>query len=97
MCSDLCLPPLGPLVPVRNGSKGHAHLRNWQKASPTVLQEVMSKHPGCNVALRLDSFIALDPDSTDAAIFLGQLDMEGKLPVTVAWRSASGRITRLYR
>lgn len=97
MCSDLCFPPLAPLIPVREDTKGHAYLRNWQKVSAKVLQEVMAKHPGCNVALRLDSFLALDPDSPDAVIFLGRLYQDGKLPDTVSWRSASGHITRLYR
>jgi len=92
------LPPLGPLVPIRKGSKGHSHMRNWQKVSPKVLQEVMERHyPGCNVGLRLDSYLALDPDSEDAEAFLGQLERNGKLPPTVAWRSASGRVTRLYK
>lgn len=90
------LPPLGPLVPIKKGSKGHALLKNWQRVPPKVLQVVMAKNPGCNVGLRLDMYLALDPDSKEAMAFLEKLEREGKLPATVAWRSASGRVTRLF-
>jgi hypothetical protein len=88
------------IVPIHKGHKGWAHIRGWSSPRMTrrVLQEQAAKHPACNLGLRLDGFAAIDPDSQEAADFLDKLEKKGQfLPKTVSWKSASGRITRLYR
>ena len=91
------LPPEWPIVPVKTGTKGEMLIKKWSTKSLPELQKAVARHYPCNLGLRLDFFIALDPDSIAAVIFLGKLELEGKLPPSVSWRSASGRITRLYR
>lgn len=88
---------LTPLIPIASGKKGPPYIKDWPNASLDVLEEAMKMHPGCNLGLRLDRFLALDPDNQKAATFLTQLEKKGKLPPTVSWLTWRGMQIRLYR
>ena len=90
-------PEIGPLVAVKIGTKGHVHSTGWQILPPMMLQEAMTEHPKCNVGLRLDSFLVLNPGSAEAMAFLEELERAGKLPRTVTWRTAAGHVSWLYQ
>jgi hypothetical protein len=62
-----------------------------------MLKDAVNEFPGCNVGLRLENFITLDPDGIEAVAYLGRLELNGLLPKTVTWLSVSGRLVRLYR
>jgi hypothetical protein len=91
------IPEFAALMPIRLLSKGHCCVGNWTKMGHATLRKMLWRFLGSNVGVRLDHLVALDPDSPDAAIFLGNLELTGKLPPTVCWHSASGRLTRLYK
>jgi len=88
---------LGPLIPVKFGTKGPPLIRDWPNASSVVLAEAWQRWEGANRGLRLDSYLVLDPDDDAAAEFLNRLEQEGKLPPTIAWRTWRRRVVRLYR
>jgi len=90
---------LGPLLPCKPGVK-YPNLRNWTKMSPETLGKIMDKARAKphNVALRLDNYVTLDPDSEAAEEFLMSLHRAGVLPLTVTWRTAGRGLTAwLYR
>ncbi len=86
----------GPLIPVPKPRKGPT-LENWQLLSPEELEIEVAKNNGCNLALRLDHYASIDPDSPEARALVDQWDKDGYLPKTIAWRTASGAIRRLFR
>ena len=86
----------GPLIPVPKPRKGPT-LEGWQKATPEELELELSQNNGCNLALRLDHYASIDPDSPEARKIVEQWDAEGHLPKTIAWRTASGAIRRLFK
>ncbi|MDD2901827.1 MAG: AAA family ATPase [Syntrophales bacterium] len=88
---------LTPVIPIASGKKGPPFVKDWPHASLEALEEALEKYQGCNLALRLDRYLALDPDDQEAAKFLVRLEREGKLPPTVAWETWRGMIIRLYR
>ena len=88
---------ISPLIPVKVGQKGPPYISDWQKATPSALVLECRAWPGSNIGLRLDKYLALDPDDTPAAEILDGLEKEGKLPPTVAWRTWRGMIVRLYQ
>jgi archaellum biogenesis ATPase FlaH len=88
--------PLTPLVPIKSGSK-EPFLKSWPTLSEEALNEAFEKHPESNVALRLDNYLALDPDNEEAVKFLDDLEEQGILPETVKYRTWSGHPNRLYK
>lgn len=86
---------IGPLVPIKRPSK-KCILNDWSILSPEELNAAVVKNNGGNIGLRLDHYASLDPDSMAARNLCEQWEKEGKLPPTVAWRTASGAIRRLY-
>lgn len=84
-----------PLIPIPKGRKGPV-LKNWQNLTPEQLAAELAKHNGCNLGVRLDRYAVLDPDSQEATELLNTWEKEGKLPPTIAWRTAAGNIKRLY-
>jgi hypothetical protein len=56
----------------------------------------LREHRGANPALRLDHFLALDPDSREAIDYLASLETDGKLPPTVTWHTWRDHPIRLY-
>lgn len=88
---------LGPYIPVRRGMKGPPLIHAWEQAEPAKLAFEMQAHPNANRGLRLDNYLALDPDDKAAAEILDGLEKEGKLPPTVAWYTWRNMVVRLYR
>ncbi len=92
------LPPeLGPLVPIKRGTKGTALVTGWATIHVSILMEAVSEHPGSNLGLRLNNFLTLDPEGGEAVAYIERLERFDLLPKTVKWRSVSGRIVSLYR
>ena len=88
---------LRPLIPVKLGSKYPPFIKEWQQADQETLAEAWERYEGANVALRLDDYLALDPDDRAAADFLNGLEREGKLPPTITWATWRNRTVRIYR
>jgi hypothetical protein len=86
---------IGPLVPIHRKKKA-CYLESWSSLSPEELAVALVKNNGGNVGLRLDKYASLDPDSNAARNLCDQWEKEGKIPPTVAWRTASGAIRRLF-
>ncbi len=84
-------------MPVPRGLKGPPFLAGWQSLTPEQLAFQMKAYPDANKGLRLDNYLALDPDDKAASEILDDLEREGKLPPTVAWRTWRGMIVRLYQ
>jgi hypothetical protein len=83
----------GPLIPVPKPRKGPS-LERWQELTPEELeQEIIKSNGTCNLALRLDHYASIDPDSLEARKIVDSWD----LPRTIAWRTASGAIRRLFK
>ncbi len=87
----------GPILPVPRGLKGPPYLKEWQSLTPEQLAFQLKAYPDANKGLRLDNYLALDPDDKAASEILDNLEREGKLPPTVAWRTWRGMIIRLYQ
>jgi len=62
-----------------------------------ALEQELARSNGCNLALRLDHYASIDPDSAEARALVDQWDKDGHLPKTIAWRTASGAIRRLFK
>jgi len=88
---------LGPLIPVKLGCKGPPYLKEWEHASLEALSEIWGRFPGANPGLRLDHYLILDPDDDAAQRFLDDLEFQGLLPPTVAWRTWRGMTVRLFK
>ena len=88
---------IGPLIPVKLGAKFPPLLKGWQNATPEDLTQAWERYEGSNSALRLDHYLALDPDDEMASKFLTGLEKEGKLPPTISWSTWRNRTIRLYR
>lgn len=86
---------LGPLVPIHRPKKA-CYLNDWPTLSEAELEIAVAKNNGGNIGLRLDRYASLDPDSIAARNLCDQWEKEGKIPPTVAWRTASGAIRRLF-
>lgn len=87
---------LGPLIPVKRGRKG-TYLNDWQNLTPEQLEKEVAMNNGGNVALRLDHFASLDPDTVEAREVVELWVREGIVGRTVAWRTASGAVRRLFK
>lgn len=88
--------PLTPLVPIKSGSK-KPFLKDWPTLPEEALHEAFEQHPESNVALRLNNYLALDPDNEAAVNFLDDLEAKGVLPVTVKYRTWRGHPGYLYK
>lgn len=86
---------IGPLLPLAKKSKA-IYLDGWETKSEEELAELIKKNNGGNIGLRLDRYASLDPDSPAARNLCEQWEKEGRLPPTVAWRTASGAVRRLF-
>jgi hypothetical protein len=86
---------LAPLLPVHWKRKG-TFLTDWSTLKP---EELSKKTNGWkeNIALRLDDYVSIDPDSPAALEVVSQWDADGLLPATVSWRTARGIVRRLYK
>lgn len=62
-----------------------------------ALEQELARSNGCNLALRLDHYASIDPDSAEARALVDQWDKDGHLPKTISWRTASGAIRRLFK
>jgi hypothetical protein len=76
--------------------KGPPMIKAWESATPEKLAWEMKTCPAGNTGLRLDNYLALDPDDKAAAELLDKMEQEGKLPPTVAWYTWRGMVVRLY-
>lgn len=89
---------LGPIIPVAAGVKSPPLVAGWQTmGAAELLQAVkanMDRSP--NFALRLDNYLALDPDDEVAVNLLQKLEDEGLLPPTLTWETWRGHPVRLY-
>jgi hypothetical protein len=88
--------PLTPLVPIKSGSK-EPFLEGWPTLSEEALQKTFKQYPESNVALRLDNYLALDPDNEAAVKFLDDLEEQRILPVTVKYKTWRDHPGRLYK
>jgi hypothetical protein len=86
---------LDPLIPIPKPRKG-TNLQEWSNMSPEELARELKERNGCNLGLRLDNYASLDPDTKAAEMVCDTWEREGKLPPTLAWRTARGVIRRLY-
>ena len=86
----------GPLIPIPKPRKGPT-LQGWQSMSVEALEQEIARNNGCNLALRLDNYASIDPDSHEARTLVDQWDKDGHLPKTISWRTASGAIRRLFK
>ncbi len=84
-------------MPVPRGLKGPPFLKEWQSLAPEKLAFEIKAYPDANKGLRLDNYLALDPDDKAASEILDDLEREGKLPPTVAWRTWRGMVVRIYQ
>ena len=87
---------LTPLLPIPKGRKGPV-FKGWQDMSHAQLAAELAGQNGCNLGVRLDHYAVLDPDSKAAGQQCETWEAEGKLPRTVAWRTAAGNIKRLFK
>lgn len=87
---------IGPVLPVKIGEKGPPFIKEWQTISRESLEFESLRFPHSNKGLRLDAYLALDPDDMAAAKILDELESQGKLPPTVAWKTWRGMTVRLY-
>jgi hypothetical protein len=85
---------ISPLIAIPKGRKG-TNLEKWSTMSPEQLAQACNGHNG-NRGVRLDNYAVPDPDEKAAEELLNQWEREGKLPPTVAWRTASGFTKRLF-
>jgi hypothetical protein len=88
---------LSPLIPVKLGEKGPPYLKEWQTESVSSLEYANKKFAHSNKGLRLDNYLALDPDDKPAAEILDGLDKKGDLPPTVSWLTWRGMKVRVYQ
>jgi hypothetical protein len=88
---------IGPQLPIVKGKKGPPLLSGWESAPWGDLQKACQLANGTNRGLRLDEYLALDPDDQAAEDICSRLELEGKLPPTVAWRTWRNRIVRIYQ
>jgi hypothetical protein len=88
---------LQPLIPIKPGAKAPPLLQKWPEATPAGLKEAVAANAGCNLALRLDNYLALDPDNLEAAAYLEQLEQEGFLSATWTWATWRKMKIRLYQ
>jgi hypothetical protein len=86
---------LGPLLPLARNSKA-IYIDGWQTKKEEELEALVAKNNGGNVGLRLDRYVSLDPDSAAARNLAEQWEREGIIPPTVAWKTASGAVRRLF-
>ncbi|MDD3579445.1 MAG: bifunctional DNA primase/polymerase [Desulfobacca sp.] len=86
---------IGPLIPIIKNSK-KPYLGEWTTLSESQLSEAMGKNNGGNVGLRLDRYVTLDPDALCYESLVNSWEKTGKLPPTVAWKTARGYTKRLY-
>lgn len=86
----------GPLIPVPKPRKG-PNLANWQNMTADELEKEVARANGGNLALRLDHYASIDPDSIEARQIVEQWVTDGVIPSTIAWRTASGAIRRLFK
>lgn len=87
---------LSPLVPISPGTK-EPFLKGWPTLTEEELEEAWEQNPEANTALRLDNYLALDPDNETAVEFLDELEKQGILPVTVKHRTWRDYPVRLYK
>jgi hypothetical protein len=85
-----------PILPIPRGQKG-PRLKDWQNLTPEQLDAASKRQNGGNRGIRLDNYAVLDPDSKAANMLCEQWEREGKIPPTVAWRTAAGNIKRLFQ
>lgn len=90
-------PMLSPIIPIVSGEKGPPIIKRWQTENPDTLNFEAKAFPAGNKGLRLDNYLALDPDDKPAADLLDDLDKEGRLPPTVAWFTWRGMKIRIYQ
>lgn len=72
-------------------------LKQWQTEAASTLEFEARRFPHSNKGLRLDNYVALDPDDKAAADILDDLDIRGELPPTLSWYTWRGMKIRLYR
>ena len=87
---------IGPLIPIPKGRKAPV-IKDWQNLTSEQLAAEFKGRNNCNWGIRLDYYAVLDPDTKAAGSLLDDWEQEGKLPPTVAWRTAAGNIKRLYQ
>jgi len=89
---------LGPIIPVAAGVKSPPLVAGWQTMSAAELLKAvkanMQRSP--NFALRLDNYLALDPDDEAAVNLLQKMEDDGFLPPTLTWETWRGHPVRLY-
>lgn len=88
---------LSPIIPIVSGEKGPPIIKKWQTENPDTLNFESRSFPEGNKGLRLDNYLALDPDDKAAADLLDDLDRQGKLPPTVSWFTWRGMKIRVYQ
>ena len=88
---------LSPIIPVVSGEKGPPIIKKWQTENPDTLNFESRSFPEGNKGLRLDNYLALDPDDKAAADLLDDLDRQGKLPPTVSWLTWRGMKIWIYQ
>ena len=86
---------VSPLIPLPKNEKG-PRLKNWQTLSEAELTHRVAQNNGGNVGVRLDRYAVLDPDEIAAESLLNGWEQKGKLPPTIAWKTARGYTKRLY-
>jgi hypothetical protein len=89
---------LRPLIPIKAGMKGPPLMSAWQTMSHADLEAAVGACEGQypNYGLRLDHYIALDPDDEKAIDLLQGLEDDGLLPPTLTWETWRGHPVRLY-
>ena len=71
-------------------------MKQWQSETADALSWKAKGYPHSNKGLRLDNYLALDPDDKAAADILDDLDQKGDLPPTVSWLTWRGMKIRVY-
>jgi hypothetical protein len=88
---------LEPTLPVVHGKKGPPLISEWQIRPWGELSQAKLRSNGCNLGLRLDNYLALDPDDEAAGQICDELEQSGVLPPTVSWQTWRGRTVRIYQ
>ncbi len=88
---------IGPTLAVKLGEKGPPFIKGWQELPGDELERQCAIYDFANQGLRLDHYLALDPDDQAASELLENLDRDGKLPATVSWKTWRGMTIRIYK
>lgn len=86
-----------PLIPVAKGKKGPPLIADWQNLGWGALNQAKKAANGSNIGLRLDNYLAIDPDDEAALKICDELEKDGTLPPTVSWRTWRNRTVRIYQ